>query len=59
MATKPTPTAAPALPKPMGRPTLPAALKTHPHTIYTTDVQWAKVKTRGLAWLRELIDKAD
>ena len=42
----------------MGRPTAAPEDKTRPHTVYTTDAQWAKVQERGHDWLRALIDKA-
>lgn len=41
-----------------GRPKLPAALETAPHSVRLTAARWAKLKRLGSDWLNKAIDRA-
>lgn len=42
----------------MGRPELPPAERTKPHTIWMTDAEWAKVQSADKGWVRGLVQRA-
>jgi hypothetical protein len=44
--------------RPRGRPPTPPEEKLEARTIRLTSIQWAKVDALGMAWLRQLIDRA-